>query len=89
MIDITLLTQPSCIYCDRAKEILSHVAMDFAIEIREIDLGTADGRRLAFQHAVMFAPGILIDGNLLSYGRLSEKKLRSKLTQVETKRKEG
>lgn len=89
MIDITLLTQPSCTFCDRAKEILSRAAQDFKIAVYEIDLGSPEGRELAIQHAVIFAPGILINGNLFSYGRLSERKLRTKLTEVTTKQKEG
>lgn len=81
MIVITLLTQPSCIFCDQAKEILSRLAADFPLKVHEVGLETEEGRKLAIQHAVMFAPGILIDSNLFSYGRLSEKKLRLQLTR--------
>ena len=79
MIDITLLTQPSCVFCDQAKEILARLAADFPLNVHEVGLDTEEGRKLAIQHAVMFAPGILLDGKLFSYGRLSEKKLRRQL----------
>lgn len=82
MIDITLLTQPSCTFCDQAKEILSRLTADYSLNVHEIRLDTEEGRKLAIQHAVMFAPGILVDGKLLSYGRLSEKKLRLQLTTL-------
>lgn len=87
MTDITLLTQPSCVFCDQAKEILSRLALDYTFNVHEIRLDTDEGRKLAIQHAVMFAPGILLDGKLLSYGRLSEKKLKSQLTQNEAIRR--
>lgn len=82
MTDITLLTQSSCAFCDQAKEILSRLTADYALNVHEIRLDTEEGRKLAIQHAVMFAPGVLIDGQLFSYGRLSEKKLRLQLTTL-------
>ncbi len=82
MIGITVLTQPSCAFCDQAKEILSRLTADYSLNIHEIRLDTEEGRKLAIQHAVMFAPGILLDGKLFSYGRLSEKKLRLQLTTL-------
>ena len=85
MVDITLLTQPSCHFCDQAKAILSRLAMGFAINVHEVELSTEEGRNLAIQHGVMFAPGILLDGKLFSYGRLSEKKLRLQLARENTK----
>ena len=87
MTDITILTQPSCAFCDQAKEILSRLAADFLLDVREVGLDTDEGKKLAIQHAVMFAPGILLDGKLISYGRLSEKKLKSQLTQNGTNRR--
>ena len=79
MVNITVLTQPSCAYCDHAKEILSRLAPNYSLDIIEIGLQTEEGRKLAVTNGVMFAPGILIDGKLFSFGRLSEKKLKFKL----------
>ncbi len=79
MPNLTLLTQPSCSYCDQAKEILSRLANEYPLRVTEIGIQTQEGETLAIQHAILFAPGILLDGKLFSYGRLSEKKLRSKL----------
>lgn len=85
MIDITLLTQPSCAFCDQAKEILSRLKADFPLNVHEVGLDTEEGRKLAIQHTVMFAPGVLIDGKLFGYGRLSEKKFRLRLTGEKAK----
>ena len=87
MIDITLLTQASCAFCDQTKEILSRLTTDYTLNVHEIRLDTDEGRKLAIQHAVMFAPGILIDGQFFSYGRLSERKLRLQLAREREKRK--
>ena len=86
MTTVTLLTQPSCSMCDFAKHVLTRVGMDYPLEIREIPLGSPDGRALATEHGVLFAPGILVDGELFGYGRLSEKKLRRQLTGTATRR---
>lgn len=79
MTSITLLTQPSCSSCDRAKEILSRLVLEFPLTVQEVGLDTDEGESLAIKHAVMFAPGVLIDGEMFSYGRLSENKLRKRL----------
>lgn len=79
MTNVTILTQTSCVSCGQAKEVLSRLAADYFLQIHEVRLDTEDGRSLAARHGVIFAPGILIDGKLFSYGRLSEKKLRRHL----------
>jgi hypothetical protein len=56
--------------------------MEFPLNIREVPLQSNEGRILAVRHGVVFAPGILIDGELLSYGRLSENKLRHRLLDL-------
>ncbi len=85
MPEITLLTQPSCSYCDHAIEILTRLASQYPLRINEISMHTEEGEKLAIKHAVMFAPGILLDGKLFSYGRLSEKKLKAHLELREEK----
>ncbi|WP_051047278.1 MULTISPECIES: glutaredoxin family protein [Nocardia] len=76
---ITLLTQPNCAFCDHAKQVLHHVSTDYALHITEIDLATNGGRALAQKAGVLFAPGVLIDGEPFCFGRLSERKLRRTL----------
>lgn len=76
---ITLLTQPDCSMCDQAKIVLTRLAEENLITYRETDLTEPEGRALAMQHGVLFAPGVLVDGQAFSHGRLSEKKLRRHL----------
>lgn len=76
---ITLLTQEHCGYCAHAKAVLARLAGDYPLTVTEIDLGTPEGAKLARDHHVLFAPGLLLDGTMFGYGRLSERKLRRAL----------
>ncbi len=76
MTDVIILTQSFCTFCEQAKEIFSRLTLEYPLNIQEIDLDTEAGRDLAIKHGVMFAPGILINQKLFSFGRPSEKKLR-------------
>lgn len=78
---LTLLTQPACAFCDQAKDVLARIAAQHPIEIAEVDLDSPEGRTLAMRHGVLFAPGILIDDQLVSYGRPSERRLRRELAR--------
>lgn len=78
-VDVTLLTQQQCRFCDLAKEILDRVGREHPLQVREVDLTTAEGQRMATALGVLFAPGVLLDGAAFSYGRLSERKLRREL----------
>lgn len=81
-VQITLLTQPDCAFCDHAKQVLDRIGRDVPLRLTEIDLTGPDGQRLAGRAGVLFAPGVLIDGEPFSYGRLSERKLRRALRAV-------
>jgi glutaredoxin len=81
MTNITILTQADCASCVEAKDLLSRLALEYLMQVREVGLDTDDGRKLAARHGVVFAPGILLEGDLFSYGRLSEKKLRRHLSR--------
>lgn len=76
---ITLLTQSSCASCDHAKQVLSRVGQDYPLRITEIDLASEQGQRLAAGAGVLFAPGVLLEDQPFSFGRLSERKLRRTL----------
>jgi len=78
-VEVVLLTQADCGFCDQAKETLELVAKDFELQISQVDLASSEGEELALKSGVMFPPGILLDGRLFSYGRLSERKLRREL----------
>ena len=84
MTRITLLTKAHCDLCEHAKEILGRVAADTDIAVDAVDVDTEQGRQLAERAGMAFPPGVLIDGEPFSYGRLSERKLRKTLTKRAT-----
>ena len=78
-VEVTLLTQGDCAFCEHAKAVLARLGGEFPLTVTEIDLGTPEGQRLAVEHGVLFAPGLLLDGQGFGYGRISERKLRRAL----------
>lgn len=82
MTQIILLTQPDCALCEHAKQVLARVGADVPLTIEEIDLRSDTGRRLAAYAGVLFAPGVLLDGQTFGCGRLSERKLRKTLARA-------
>lgn len=79
MVDVTLLTQENCAFCDQAKDTLDRLSREYAISVSTLDLGSPEGQVLAWRGGVMFPPGVFLDGEPFSYGRLSERKLRREL----------
>ena len=80
-IDVWLLTQRDCAFCEQAKNVLGRLSHEHLLSVTEIALESVEGRALAVQHGVMFAPGVFINGTLAAYGRPSERRLRRILTQ--------
>jgi glutaredoxin len=78
-VEVTLLTQDACGFCDDAKQVLDRLAGEFPLAVTEVDLRTAEGERLAVEGGIMFPPGIFVDGEPFGYGRPSERKLRREL----------
>lgn len=78
-VDVLLLTQQQCAYCDDAKQLLDRLREDYPLSIRTMDIVTAEGQELAARGGVMFPPGLFLDGEPFAYGRQSERKLRKAL----------
>jgi Glutaredoxin-like domain (DUF836) len=78
-INILLLTQQHCGFCEQAQDILERLSREYWLSVSTLDMGSLEGQRLATQGGLLFPPGILVDGEPFSYGRLSERKLRREL----------
>lgn len=76
---VTLVTQAECTFCDQAKEVLDRLADDFDLRVHVVGVEDAEGKSLAEEARLVFPPGVFVDGDLFSYGRLSERKLRRHL----------
>ena len=77
--NILLLTQENCGFCDQAKDILDRLSREYWISITTLAMDSPLGQEFAQQGGLLFPPGFLIDGEPFSYGRLSERKLRCEL----------
>jgi glutaredoxin len=77
--NILLLTQESCAYCDHAERMLERLSGEYGFSVSTVDLASPEGQALAERGGVMFPPGIFLDGEPFSYGRPSERKLRREL----------
>lgn len=84
MTRITVLSRQDCHLCDEAKRTLDRIAAELSLDVEVIDLDSERGRALAVAGGVLFPPGILIDGEPFSYGRLSERRLRRELVHRAT-----
>lgn len=82
MISLTLLTQADCTWCSDGKQLLAELAQDIPLRVDEVDLDSEQGRRLATDHRLLFAPGLIADGRLIAHGRLSKRALRKQLLSL-------
>ena len=80
-VEVTLLTQADCAFCDQAREILDRLGGEHPLRVRTVDVSSPEGEELVARNGVLFAPGVLIDGRPFSYGRPSERKLRRELAR--------
>lgn len=78
-VEVVLLTQNQCSLCDHAKVVLNRLAADYPLRLTTLDLASSEGRALAADGGILFPPGVFLDGEPFSYGRLSERKLRREL----------
>jgi len=81
-ISIVILTQQDCASCEAAKAIVERLARKYALSASAVSLDSPDGVALAEAGGVLFPPGIFINGNLFSYGGLSERMLRMEIERL-------
>jgi hypothetical protein len=78
---VTLLTVPYCSYSEEAKVTLLRLAHEYPLDIDVVALRSPAGDRLALQGGVLFPPGLFLDDEPFSYGRVSERALRQELAR--------
>ena len=79
MTEVVLLTKGECEFCEQAKEVLARLQPELGLDVREVALGSAEGKALAAGSGALFPPVLIVSGRPLFYGRLSEKRLRKAL----------
>ena len=85
MRSVTLLTRVNCCLCEEAKEVLERVRADYDLEVRTVDIDSAEGQEIAVATGALYPPAVLLDGQPFSIGgRPSEGKLRQQLEEAMT-----
>lgn len=77
--NVLLLTQANCSLCEQARELLERLSTEYPLLVSMLDVASPEGAALAERGGILFPPGLLLDGEAFSYGRLSERKLRQEL----------
>ncbi len=78
-VEITVVHAPACHFCDDAERALSTLAGRFRLEVRTVDVDSAEGRHLLAVHRPALNPLVLVDGVFFSAGRLPRRKLEKLL----------
>lgn len=81
-IDILVLIQEDCAFCDHAQDVLARLQREFDLTVTSLEINSEEGAQLATEGGIMFPPGIFVAGQPFSYGRLSERKLRKRLDET-------
>lgn len=76
---VELVTSPGCHFCGFAREVLERVGAEVPLQVTEVDLDSPAGQAALARWRVPFPPMVILDGELFSYGRISERKLRATL----------
>jgi glutaredoxin len=76
---VVLLTQADCHFCEQAEQVLGRIRKDYEIDVRALPVSAPQAEPLLRDGGVLFPPGVFVDGEPFSYGRLSERKLRREL----------
>ncbi len=81
-LEVVLVTSPGCHLCDDARTTLVDMAGPFRLHLRVLDASTAEGLAVVRQHRAAMLPVVLVDGELLGWGRLSRGRLRRRLEHL-------
>ncbi len=73
-----------CHFCADARAVLERLGREHLLRVREVSIESPEGRLLATRHGILFPPGLLLDGQFVGFGRLSERKVRHLLEQRAT-----
>jgi hypothetical protein len=74
-VQVTYVTAPACHHCDHGRTVLAELARHVPLDVREVSLGSDEGRQLLAVHRFAFPPAVIVDGRLVAHGRLSARRL--------------
>lgn len=84
-VEAILVEAVACHLCDDAAQLLASAEREGRIRVRRIALQSDEGRAIARATRAPMPPIVLINGELLGWGRLSRGKLGRRLTELATR----
>ncbi len=82
VVEAVLVEAVACHLCDDAAQLLAHAEREGKLRVRRVALESDEGRAIARATRAPMPPIVLIDGELLGWGRLSRGKLDRRLTHL-------
>lgn len=73
---LVFVTAPDCHLCAHGRPIVERLARSIGSSIRELGWDDEEAAALIRRDGVPFPPALYLDGRLLGFGRLSERRLR-------------
>lgn len=68
MLRVTLLTATWCPVCPEARRLWRQLALAYAFDFEEIDVSSAEGKRLAQERGLTAVPSTLFNGKVVFTG---------------------
>lgn len=81
-VEAVLVEAIACHLCDDAAQLLANAEREGKLGVRRIGLQSDEGKAIARATRAPMPPIVLIDGELLGWGRLSRGKLDRRLTDL-------
>ena len=81
-VPVVLIVADHCHLCERARKVLTSVARETPLTLRELSWQSEEGSFLVQRDGVPFPPALYISGSLAGYGRLSERAVHRKLIEM-------
>ncbi len=82
LIRVTVVEADACHFCEDARETIAAVSKHTPLDVTFIPSRSDRGLALVKQHRAAMAPVVLVEGNLVSSGRLLERVLRMHVDAV-------
>jgi len=80
-VEVLVVSSPACHFCEGAIEVLGSLSREFPLVVKVVDIRSEEGNEITRAHRFALSPGVLVDGEFFSSGRLPEKKLRRLLSK--------
>ena len=81
VVHVTVVSSEACHLCEDALVVLGDAARTYPIQVKTLDMASDEGKAIVRRWRAPMPPVVLVDGELLGWGRLSRGKLRQRLDQ--------